>query len=99
MYFAFQFPINADGSIEIHDSFEFNPFSEEGEVVIVRLRGFLVADSPHGIYGPSRFSKLTGDREGVTPMSVAIFYLETQPVTLLIPLGPDIPIGWTGVSR
>lgn len=35
MYFAFQFPVDADGAVEIHNAFELNPFSKKGEIVVV----------------------------------------------------------------
>ena len=36
MYFTFQFSVDADGAIEVHDAFEFNPSPKEREIVIVR---------------------------------------------------------------
>ena len=36
MYFTFQFPVDADGAVEIHDAFELNPFPKKGEIVVVR---------------------------------------------------------------
>ena len=36
MYFTFQFSVDADGAVEIHDAFEFNPFPKKGKIVVVR---------------------------------------------------------------
>ncbi len=34
--FTFQFSVDANGAVEIHDAFELNPFSKKGEIVFVR---------------------------------------------------------------
>ena len=34
--FTFQFSVDSNSAVEIHDAFEFNPFSKKGEIVVVR---------------------------------------------------------------